>query len=85
MGARRAAHMRVVGVGDGGTQNTPAAASLRLARAAPRWCVFAARVTPASTSHTLAAEEAASTRSQTRTAKFSTVLASSSGAARVCP
>jgi len=42
MGARRAAHRRVVG--GGGTQNTAAAASLRLARAAPRWRVFAARV-----------------------------------------
>jgi len=83
MGARRAAHMRVVG--DGGTQNTAAAASLRLARATPRWRVFAARVTPASASRTLAAEEATSTRSQTRTAQFSTVLASTSGAARVCP
>jgi len=63
--------MRVVG--DGGMQSTAAAASLCLARATPRWRVFAARVTPARASCTLAAEEAASTRSQTRTAQFSTV------------
>jgi len=65
-------------------QNTAAAASLHLARAAPRWRVFAARVAPASASRALAAEEAASTHPQTRTAQFSTVLASTSGAAREC-